>query len=201
MPEHLSAYSLIIEEGTPFASLYGTEEGTPAEQNAWPLPDEDSEREMYHMTKTLLADAGYERYEISNYARAGYACRHNLTYWYRGDYLGLGLGAASMIDNVRFSNSRDMNRYMKRLDVVEKEKLTVQAQMEETMFLGLRCTEGVSLKKFAGTFGQPLMSVYGSCIRKYVSQKFLVLDEASDRLYLSDEGMDVSNSIMADFLL
>ena len=116
-PEHLSAYSLIIEEGTPFWDLYGDDrsgeanadgiiaDGGAGQQGkaAIPaLPDEDSERQMYHLTKRILAEKGYERYEISNYARKGFECRHNLIYWQRKDYLGLGLGAASMVGNRRF---------------------------------------------------------------------------------------------------
>ena len=111
-PEHLSAYSLIIEEGTPFWDLYGDDRSSEADVDgiiadggagkqgkaAIPaLPDEDSERQMYHLTKRILAEKGYERYEISNYARKGFECRHNLIYWQRKDYLGLGLGAASMV--------------------------------------------------------------------------------------------------------
>ena len=96
---------------------------------------------MYHLTKAELAARGYERYEISNYARRGFECRHNLTYWYRGDYLGLGLGAAGMVDNQRFSNTCDMYTYMKQWDAANVENLDIRAQMEETMFLGLRCNK------------------------------------------------------------
>ena len=95
-PEHISAYSLIIEEGTPFYERYG--EGRHAEE----LPDEDTERQMYHDTARILKDYGYHRYEISNYARAGYECRHNLGYWNRTEYLGIGESAASLIGNRRW---------------------------------------------------------------------------------------------------
>lgn len=208
-PEHLSAYSLIIEEGTPFWSLYGGEDeksGVTASgkcqcNQVLPLPDEDSEREMYHLTKSILADRGYLQYETSNYAKPGYECHHNLTYWYRGDYLGLGLGASSMVDNKRFSNTSDMEIYMQQFGGEQEEILDRQAQMEETMFLGLRCIRGISLEKFRKQFGCMVMDVYGEIIDKYQKQGFLVLDEAGDRLYLTEAGMDVSNWILADFLL
>lgn len=225
-PEHISAYSLIIEEGTPFWKLYGdedsdkecaddndagdsetdngdTEVGTaPKEKAAIPaLPDEDSEREMYHLTKSFLAEKGYDRYEISNYAHKGFECRHNLIYWQRKDYLGLGLGAASMVGNRRFSNVSDMTQYMRDFSYGDEEILDRQAQMEETMFLGLRCTAGVSDKIFKEKFGQSMMYIYGDTIRKYISEGFLKYDDAAGRLAFTEAGMDVSNWILSDFLL
>lgn len=204
-PEHISAYSLIIEENTPFWEIYGCMEDDISnlglQNTVLPLPDEDSERQMYHLTKAELAARDYERYEISNYARRGFECRHNLTYWYRGDYLGLGLGAASMVDNQRFSNTCDMYTYMKQWDAVNVENVDIRAQMEETMFLGLRCTKGISLRQFENHFGKDVMSVYGNVIRQYTSQGFMVCNMDADRLYLTDAGMDVCNWILADFLL
>lgn len=206
-PEHISAYSLIIEENTPFWEIYGCMDdkdlGTmdARDNSILPLPDEDSERQMYHLTKSELADRGYGRYEISNYARPGFECRHNLTYWYRGDYLGLGLGAASMVDNQRFSNASDMYTYMKRWDAANVENVDVRAQMEETMFLGLRCTKGIGLSQFENHFGKDVLSVYGDVVRRYTNQGFMVCDMDADRLYLTDAGMDVSNWILSDFLL
>ncbi len=132
-PEHISAYSLIIEEGTPFYEWYG--EGRHAEE----LPDDDTERQMYHDTARILKDYGYHRYEISNYARAGYECRHNLGYWNRTEYLGdRGERRASLIGNRRWVEGE------------EPQELTVSEQMEEYMFLGLRKMEGVSKEQFRG---------------------------------------------------
>ena len=108
-PEHISAYSLIIEEGTPFYTFYGGEK--PAGGHP-PLPDEETDRLMYSQTKAYLAEAGYGRYEISNYARPGFSCRHNLSYWKRTDYAGFGLGAASLRQNVRWNNTSDMKEYL-----------------------------------------------------------------------------------------
>ena len=103
-PEHISAYSLIVEEGTPFAAM--------AERGELPLPEEETERAMYEETIEVLAKYGFHRYEISNYARDGYECRHNVGYWIRRDYLGFGIGAASLIDNVRFQNEKSLGAYL-----------------------------------------------------------------------------------------
>lgn len=215
-PEHLSAYSLIIEEETPFWDLYGDDrsgeanadgiiaDGGAGQQGkaAIPaLPDEDSERQMYHLTKRILAEKGYERYEISNYARKGFECRHNLIYWQRKDYLGLGLGAASMVGNRRFSNVSDMTSYMHDWSYCQEEILDRKAQIEETMFLGLRCTAGVSDRMFTEKFGQSMMDIYGDIIRKYLSEGFLIYNPSDGRLAFSEAGTDVSNWILSDFLL
>ncbi|MFR6010668.1 MAG: radical SAM family heme chaperone HemW [Coprococcus sp.] len=215
-PEHLSAYSLIIEEGTPFWDLYGDDrsgeanadgiiaDGGAGQQGkaAIPaLPDEDSERQMYHLTKRILAEKGYARYEISNYARKGFECRHNLIYWQRKDYLGLGLGAASMVGNRRFSNVSDMTSYMHDWSYCQEEILDRKAQIEETMFLGLRCTAGVSDRMFTEKFGQSMMDIYGDIIRKYLSEGFLIYNPSDGRLAFSEAGTDVSNWILSDFLL
>ena len=215
-PEHLSAYSLIIEEETPFWDLYGDDrsgeanaDGIIADGGAGQqgkaailtLPDEDSERQMYHLTKRILAEKGYERYEISNYTRKGFECRHNLIYWQRKDYLGLGLGAASMVGNRRFSNVSDMTSYMHDWSYCREEILDRKAQIEETMFLGLRCTAGVSDRMFTEKFGQSMMDIYGDIIRKYLSEGFLIYNPSDGRLAFSEAGTDVSNWILSDFLL
>ena len=215
-PEHLSAYSLIIEEGTPFWDLYGDDRSGEADVDGiiadgvvgqqgkaaiLTLPDEDSERQMYHLTKRILAEKGYERYEISNYARKGFECRHNLIYWQRKDYLGLGLGAASMVGNRRFSNVSDMTSYMHDWSYCQEEILDRKAQIEETMFLGLRCMAGVSDRMFTEKFGQSMMDIYGDIIRKYISEGFLVFHPSAGRLAFSEAGTDVSNWILSDFLL
>ena len=141
MPQHISAYSLIVEEGTPFAAM--------AERGELPLPEEETERAMYEETIEVLAKYGFHRYEISNYARDGYECRHNVGYWIRRDYLGFGIGAASLIDNVRFQNEKSLGAYLAHpLESREEEQtLTVQERMEETMFLGLRQDCGGSLRR------------------------------------------------------
>ena len=196
MPQHISAYSLIVEEGTPFAAM--------ADRGELPLPEEDTERAMYEETIEVLAGYGFHRYEISNYALDGYECRHNVGYWVRRDYLGFGIGAASLIDNVRFQNGRDLNAYLAHPLACreEQQSLTTQEQMEETMFLGLRLIRGVSYPEFARCYGQTLEEVYGEVIARNVADGLLTVreDETGRRLMLTGRGLDVSNYVMAQFL-
>ena len=196
MPQHISAYSLIVEEGTPFAAM--------ADRGELPLPEEDMERAMYEETIEVLAGYGFHRYEISNYALDGYECRHNVGYWIRRDYLGFGIGAASLIGNVRFQNGRDLNAYLAHPLACreEEQSLTTQEQMEETMFLGLRLIRGVSYPEFARCYGQTLEEVYGEVIARNVADGLLTVreDETGRRLMLTGRGLDVSNYVMAQFL-
>ena len=196
MPQHISAYSLIVEEGTPFAAM--------ADRGELPLPEEDTERAMYEETIEVLAGYGFHRYEISNYALDGYECRHNVGYWIRRDYLGFGIGAASLIGNVRFQNGRNLNAYMAHPLACreEQQSLTTQEQMEETMFLGLRLIRGVSYPEFARCYGQTLEEVYGEVISRNVADGLLTVreDETGRRLMLTGRGLDVSNYVMAQFL-
>ena len=191
-PEHISAYSLIIEEGTPFY------------KKELDLPDEDSEYIMYEDTGKILGEYGYHQYEISNYAKKGRRCRHNEGYWTRMDYLGLGLGAASLLGNRRFSNTDSMEEYLKNSGSPEKirknqENLSTYDEMSEFMFLGLRMTEGISVKRFQECFGVPIEKIYGKVIDGYKKQGLLI--EKNGRIFLSRPGIHVSNTIMADFLL
>lgn len=191
-PEHISAYSLIIEEGTPFA-----------EQNL-DLPDEDTEYQMYEDTAEILERYGYRQYEISNYAKQGYMCRHNVGYWQRREYLGFGLGASSLYRGMRFSNTRRMQEYLKESrnpDQIRKDVtvLSRNERIEEFMFLGLRMTEGISEKKFEENFDVRLMDVYGDILQKYEETGFMEHIETKWRL--TRKGIHVSNHILADFLL
>lgn len=193
-PEHISAYSLIIEDGTPFGEKYGSEEGRKL------LPDEDSEREMYHETKRFLQDCGYERYEISNYAKPGRACRHNIGYWTGLPYLGLGLGASSYMDGCRFAVNSDMKQYLEEKPgmFTDVEKLTKKDMEEEFFYVGLRMTAGVSLPEFERRFGVSAKDVYPGLMETFVEEKAAVFQ--GDRFVLTDYGLDVSNYIMAQFL-
>ncbi len=190
-PQHISVYSLIIEDGTPFAKA-GREE--------LDLPEEDEDYEIYLMTREFLRDRGYKRYEISNYALPGYECAHNLVYWNRGPYLGLGPGAASFINGKRFSNTRDLNVYLEAPDDSREDmhELTQKEAMEEFFFLGLRKTEGVSLTEFKRTFGCGAREVYKDVIEKYSSLGLLAY--GNDRLSLTGRGMDLANEVMAGFI-
>ena len=193
-PEHISAYSLIIEEGTPFGERYGSEEGRKL------LPDEDSEREMYHETKRFLKDCGYERYEISNYAKPGRECRHNIGYWTGVPYLGLGLGASSYLDGCRFTVNPDMKQYLEEKPgmFTDIEKLTKKDMEEEFFYVGLRMTAGVSLSEFERRFGISAKEVYPGLMETFVQEKAARFE--GDRFVLTDYGLDVSNYIMAQFL-
>ena len=193
--EHVSVYQLIIEEGTEFYKKYGECEEL--------LPDEETSREIYLWTGKYLKSRGFEQYEISNYAREGKQSAHNLRYWERKDYLGLGLGGASMIRNMRMSNTRDWDKYMAYCRDPGKireevEVLEESGQMEEFMFLGLRKTRGISKKEFRRTFGKDIDLVYEKTLEKYLKNG--MLQESGDRIFLSEEGILLCNQVFADFL-
>lgn len=204
-PAHISAYSLIIEEGTPFYEIYEEDELL-RQQGKVPklLPDEETERQMYEMTEQVLKEAGYGRYEISNYAKPGYECRHNDRYWKREDYLGIGLGAASCMGDVRFSNVTNMEEYLEvwknhKLPREEIQHLSVNEQMEETMFLGLRRMEGVSVDEFYARFGKSLEEVFGSTLFDLELEQ--LIQYSGKYIQLTQKGIDVSNYVLAQFLL
>lgn len=200
-PEHISAYSLIIEEGTPFYQTYEEDEQR-REEGEEPkyLPNEETEREMYRLTGALLEEKGYMQYEISNYAKKGRECQHNIGYWTRKNYLGLGLGSASLVENVRFSNTSDLQEYLAGdFEEREREVLERREQMEEFMFLGLRMIKGVSRGDFKKAFGVEIEAVYGEVIKKMVSQG--LLQQQAGRISLTEEGISVSNYVMSEFLL
>ncbi len=195
-PEHISAYSLILEDGTPLKEEY--------DRGELVLADEEEERKMYELTKEFLLEYGYERYEISNYARPGKECKHNIGYWERVDYLGFGIGAASKIGNKRFRNTENREKYIAfpTESYEEIQELSMAEEMEETMFLGLRLVEGVSLEKFRKLFGVAMESVYGDVIKKHIAEGLLKIMQKEDEKYLclTDKGRDVCNYVMSDFL-
>ncbi|MBO6015565.1 MAG: oxygen-independent coproporphyrinogen III oxidase [Lachnospiraceae bacterium] len=193
-PQHISSYSLIVEEGTPFFLRYG-------EEDCPDLPDEDADREMYAYTLKSLHNFGYHRYEISNYALEGRECRHNLKYWRMEPYLGLGLGSASYYDGMRLKNTENLDEYLRgeAADFRECKTLTRQESMEEFVFLGLRMVKGVSMPEFQRRFDVPMREIYGSVIDKYKGMQ--LLHESDGCLCLTERGFDVSNRVMAEFLL
>lgn len=194
-PEHISAYSLIIEEGTPFCERYG--EGRHAEE----LPDEDTERQMYVRTREILEDYGYHRYEISNYVKDGYECRHNLGYWDRKEYLGLGAGASSLMDHIRWKEPDHIGPSTG-LVLEEREdftRLSRKDEMEEFMFLGLRKIKGVSEQDFYKSFKVSMDEEYKDNIENLIKEGLLVREE--DRIRLTDRGIDLSNYALSQFLL
>jgi putative coproporphyrinogen dehydrogenase len=199
-PEHISAYSLIIEEGTEFSKIYGSPEGRKF------LPTEEVERAMYHSTIDILKNYGYERYEISNYAKPGYESKHNIGYWTGEEYLGFGIGASSYVYGRRFHVERDIKKYlaidMKR-DIMPLyqniHELSTKEKMEEFMFLGLRLSKGVLVTDFYDRFGIELIDVFEKVIQKNIS--FGLLKYENLYLKLTDKGLDLSNRVMGDFLL
>ena len=217
-PEHISAYSLIIEEGTPYYDHYVS--GLEFEDCKLPsLVDEDDERKMYHITKDILLSAGFARYEISNYAKPGYECKHNIGYWTGVEYLGLGLGAASMLAGYRFKNTSDLKTFVTYWSsdtskckndsknefcpadyaiYEEVEKNTVESAISEYMILGLRLTKGISVSGFESNFGRKLAEMYGTAIDNHISEGLLTYE--GDRLHLTDKGLDLANYVMKDFL-
>ncbi len=201
-PEHISAYSLIIEEGTVF-SEWEKEKILPA------LPGDDEDRRMYYFTGEYLEKNGYHRYEISNYARDGFSSRHNIGYWTGHDYIGFGAGAASYFQTGAGSAVRTKNPatalYVKAWvgdkdeePDRETEILDKRDMMAEFMFLGLRMTQGISPGEFKRRFGEDLMKVYGDVIELHKG-KGLVSDR-DGRICLTRRGTDLANYVMADFL-
>ena len=241
-PEHISAYSLTIEEGTPFYERYGPKNvkqydrlwakkkaggsrgqgggalrgpdmekggvpgnGAPKWEDWPPLPDEEEDRKIYHLTKEFLASQGYARYEISNYARPGRECLHNIGYWTGVDYLGLGLGASSYVGGRRFCNTPVLREYLS-LDLrrpggaaQDIQELTMEEKMEEFMFLGLRMVQGVSGSEFLGRFGRNMWNIYEPVLARLKAQGLIEVEAPWVRL--TERGTDVSNQVLSEFLL
>ena len=199
-PEHLSVYSLIVEEGTPFYDRY-EDDVLLREQGKLPvyLPDEEAERGMYADAEALLGAAGYGHYEISNYAKPGFVCHHNDNCWLRKEYVGFGIGAASLYEECRFTNHRNLERYVQGDFTPEsREVLSLREQMEETMFLGLRRTTGVSAADFARTFGVDMREIYGRQLEKYEAEGLLMIRDG--QVFLTERGRDLANYVMEGFL-
>ena len=220
-PEHISAYSLIVEENT---LMYDRVKKAQI-KGINILPDEESERKMYYLTNNILRSNGYRKYEISNYSKPGKECKHNIGYWQRKEYLGFGIGAASLYKENRYNNISDINKYIEVLTnnikensinnvgnssevenqvnilnsiVKNLQQLTERDRMEEFMFLGLRMMEGVSMEKFEQYFGKTYMEVYGKVQKRMEDKRFLINDNGYVKL--TEFGIDVSNYVMSEFL-
>ncbi len=189
-PEHLSFYSLQIEEGTPFYDDY--------KKGKFDQLADAEDREMYHMTIEKLKQSGYLHYEISNAAKKGYECRHNLKYWSMDDYLGIGLGAHSYVQGVRFSNTREMKKYLAGNHLEASHKNTRQDSMSDYLFTGLRKTEGIDLKEFENRFGEPIESIYGTTIQSFRERG--LLSQKESRLYFTKTGLDLSNAVLRELI-
>lgn len=192
-PEHISAYSLIIEEDTPFYSRYGID-----------FINEKTDRSIYTKTKDVLQSNGYNRYEISNYAKCGFECRHNIGYWRRKEYLGLGLGSSSLLKGVRMRNEEDLNKYLSlefslRELIIERSPLSQKEEIEEFMFLGLRLTKGINRNDFVKEFGKTIDAVYEKQLIRSRDENLLYIGK--NQIYLTEKGIDLSNVVMSRFLL
>lgn len=219
-PNHISVYSLILEEGTPFYDAYQSDlTKQEAGKETEILPTEDEVYRMIKLTQNYLESAGYEQYEISNFAQPGFACTHNVGYWTRENYLGLGLGAASLVENVRYTNITDLAGYVRAsMHIgampfqqsdgtvikgtnlhIAAEAVSRKAQMEEFMFLGLRMKQGVTGKQFQEIFGIPMEGVYKNVLDSLKAQGLLEMNAGA--VTLTERGQDVSNYVLAQFLL
>lgn len=192
---HLSAYGLIIEEGTLFYERY--------EKGELDLPEDEFERAMYDYTKTYLSTHGYEQYEISNWAKKGYNCKHNCLYWQQQWYIGVGLGAHSYMNQVRYHNTTCMETYISaqgdgRQLVREEELINEKMAMEECMFLGLRMTKGIDVDIFNKKFGKDIFEIYGETLDKWIKENILAYHKG--RIYLTERGIEISNQVFASFL-
>ncbi|WP_105619804.1 radical SAM family heme chaperone HemW [Vallitalea okinawensis] len=195
-PEHISSYGLIIEEGTPFYGLY--------HNNQLHLPDEQSERDMYDSCLQMLKDYDYEHYEISNFSKPGYACRHNLVYWDLKPYVGLGLASHSYYKGQRYEHTKDLEVYIQKAKQGQFHKeniftLTTKEMMEEFMFLGLRKMDGIAIADFEKRFGILIDQVYGKQIDDLLKEG--LIQEVKNSLLLTRRGMDLANRVFSKFLI
>lgn len=195
-PEHISAYSLIIEEGTAFYGMY--------EKNKLNLPSEDDERVMDKMTKDILNKNGYHQYEISNYSLDGKECEHNKIYWSLEEYIGVGSASSSYINGHRMVNTNDISDYINKINnnqsvVIDNHKNSKEDEMEEFIFMGLRMIKGISLLKFKEKFGVDIKSIYKDVIEKNIKDKLLIIN--GEFMSLTSKGVELSNVVMSDFIL
>ena len=195
-PEHISAYSLIIEEGTPFYKLYN--------EDKLKLPSEEEEREMYKKCKDILIENGYHQYEISNYAKEGKECLHNEVYWMCDEYIGVGASSSSYIDGKRIKNIDDLREYIKRIgsgeSIVDEEIInTKNDDIEEFMFMGLRMNCGIEEEEFKRRFHTDIDNVYKDVIEGNINKG--LLERKRGRIYLTDKGIELSNMVMSDMIL
>ena len=195
-PEHISAYSLIIEDGTPFKEML--------DRGMIQETDDALDREMYYLAKEMLKDKDYHPYEISNFAKQGFESQHNIVYWNTQEYLGFGLGAHSYLRGQRFHNTYDIDQYIHAKGNIihlreDFETLSKEEKMEEFMFMGLRLTAGISLEEFKKRFGMAVTDVFKDNVKYLINEKLLAIKE--DRMILTDKGIDISNFVFEKFMI
>ena len=189
--EHISVYALKIEDGTPFSKMRLN------------LPDDDESADMYEMCVEFLAKNGYSFYEISNFCRYNKISRHNTRYWQTKEYIGIGAGAHSYYKGRRFSMTKDVSSYIKKVLSGESAEENIEClsefdKMSEFIFLGLRMAEGISEKEFKERFGKDIFDVFGEQIEKYINLG--VMAKTGDRIFIRPEFLYVSNHILTDFV-
>ena len=189
-PSHLSVYSLIIEEGTPFYDMM--------KKGELSVVSDENDRKMYYMAKDILKQSGYIQYEISNFAKKGAECRHNIVYWKRKEYIGFGLGACSFFEGKRFHNNVDIDEYINGRVFGENEDFSEDDAFAEFMFLGLRMNRGISEKEFYDYFNVHLYDIFGDEIERNIKRG--LIEKKDGRICLSEKGFDLSNIVFTEFL-
>ena len=189
-PEHISVYSLILEEGTKMYEMVNSGEIT--------VPPEELERKMYWKVKNILEICGYEHYEISNFAKKGYKSKHNTACWEQKEYIGLGLGAHSYLNGVRYSNSENMEEYIQANKRTIHEEQDEEAKMKEYMLLGLRKLEGVNIQEFKNKFIQNPIYLYMVELNKLFEDKLIEVD--TEYIKLTKKGIDLANLVWEEFV-
>lgn len=194
-PEHISLYSLTVEEGTPFHRMM--------EQGNLLLPGDNIETDMYEAAIQTLTESGFEQYEISSFAKPGFRCRHNITYWRNEPYFGFGTGATSYLDGVRASNTASVDDYIRRVrrgesSIDTSEALGERESMGETVFLGLRMSDGVDICAFERRYGTSIYEVFGEQIEMLSTKEMLT--ECKGFLHLTRRGLLFSNDVFAEFV-
>ena len=229
-PEHISAYSLIIEKGTPFYDLYKFDAvKQQAGMQTVALPTEDEVYRMTKLTEQVLREAGYVHYEVSNFAKPGYACRHNIGYWERENYLGLGLGASSLMENIRYSNTRELYVYLEETrhiregiwenEITESQESGASGRVEQLPATNLHASAEritrkgqmeefmfLGLRMMEGISRERFAQAFGTQIEAVYQEVLLhlteegLLEKRAGRIYLTERGQDVSNYALAQFL-
>ena len=189
-PEHISVYSLILEEGTKLYKKY--------EKNQLDLPDEELERNMYWYVKNTLENNGYIHYEISNFAKDGYESKHNISCWKQEEYIGFGINAHSYIDGIRYSNTESIEEYIENFEKIIHEKQTIDDMQKEYMLLGLRKIEGISVQEFKNKFGDNPIFLFRNELSKLVEENLLEVD--GDIIKLTNKGLDLANQVWQEFI-
>ena len=189
-PEHISVYSLILEEGTKLYQKY--------ENNEIQLPDDELERNMYWYVKNTLENNGYKHYEISNFSKKGYESKHNMNCWEQKEYKGFGLNAHSYIDGIRYSNTENLEEYLKSYEKTIHEKQSIEDMKKEYMLLGLRKIEGISIQKFEEKFVENPIFIFRNELNKLVEEELLEVD--GDIIKLTNKGLDLANLVWEEFI-